>query len=321
MHENLLTSRKASCLHKKKLAKRDTTIKNKTRQNKELKAQVEGHKSDVLAMDVENSELADELDITKELLAEAKASLLKKLNGKPFDFEVPYDPCTLLWVTVGKKGENFSQDMIELGLMLMGQQLSGEQAVGVLRAFLFKEYPNKKEGIDYRVPHVSNFKKFRRMLEPMCHFVGLGIMASSKRAHAMSDATKKKKIKILSFDVLCEKEDEHTGETIICHVPIKFEILTSGKAKNEAKVIKQSLHSSLLGGRTASLVNVVSSSTDNAAKATSRELAELKLAEIVEIKKCIDDQLTQYPERLIAARDAWLAMSPNNKNVLARCIF
>ena len=63
---------------------------------------------------------------------------------------------------------------------------------------------------------------------------------------------------------------KNTDETIICHVPIKFEILTSGKAKNEAKVIKQSLHSSLLGGRTASLVNVVSSSTDNAAKATSR---------------------------------------------------
>jgi hypothetical protein len=106
---------------------------------------------------------------------------------------------------------------------------------------------------------------------------------------------------------------KNTDETIICHVPIKFEILTSGKAKNEAKVIKQSLHSSLLGGRTASLVNVVSSSTDNAAKATSRELAELKLAEIVEIKKCIDDQLTQYPERLIAARDAWLAMSPKQQ--------
>ena len=115
MHENLLTSRKANRFHKKKLAKRDTTIKNKTRQNKELKAQVEGHKSDVLAMDVENSELADELELTKELLAEAKASLLKKLNGKPFDFEVPYDPCTPLWVTVGKKSENFSQDMIELG--------------------------------------------------------------------------------------------------------------------------------------------------------------------------------------------------------------
>ena len=84
MHEKLKASRKANRFHKKKLAKRDITIKNKTRQNEELKAQVEGHKSDVLAMDVENSELADELKLTKELLEEAKASLLKKTRRQTF---------------------------------------------------------------------------------------------------------------------------------------------------------------------------------------------------------------------------------------------
>ena len=49
---------------------------------------MEGHKSDVLAMDDENSKLADELELTKELLEEAKASLINNLRLIPEDMHL-----------------------------------------------------------------------------------------------------------------------------------------------------------------------------------------------------------------------------------------
>ena len=51
-----------------------------------------------------------------------------------------------LWEMLGKKGDAYSQDIMELGLTLMSNQLSAPQAVVVLRAFLHAEYMHKKEG-------------------------------------------------------------------------------------------------------------------------------------------------------------------------------
>jgi hypothetical protein len=64
------------------------------------------------------------------------------------------------------KGRLYCQDIIELGLRLMGLELSAQQAQSVLRAFVEFQYPDKVEGIDYRIPDVRRFNECVTILDP-----------------------------------------------------------------------------------------------------------------------------------------------------------
>ena len=62
---------------------------------------------------------------------------------------------------------------------------------------------------------------------------------------------------------------------------------------------------------------MVSATSDNAARATSRELEILKAKEVEEVKKfltpVIDQVIDEYPPELQAAVDAFLAMTPEQQ--------
>ena len=114
--------------------------------------------------------------------------------------------------------------------------------------------------------------------------------------------------------------DPATGEKFSVTFPLKFEILKNGKAATEAAVVQASLHSSLCGGVTASLLNTKTALSDNAAKATSRAIGDLKAAEVAEIKALFEQQVTEFPERLEAAKNEWVKLSPEQKECAHRMI-
>ena len=104
-----------------------------------------------------------------------------------------------LYGMLGKTGEAYSQDIIELGLTLMAAQLTAPQAVAVMRAFVRAEYPEKEEGVDYRIPNSSRFREWRRYLEPICHYIGVSVLKLAVRSHLLNDATTKKSRPCLSI--------------------------------------------------------------------------------------------------------------------------
>ena len=65
---------------------------------------------------------------------------------------------------VGKKGDPYSQDMIELGLKLMSRSLSSVQAWGAMMDYGTTLHPHLQPGEDYRVPSASQFRIWRRLL-------------------------------------------------------------------------------------------------------------------------------------------------------------
>ena len=65
----------------------------------------------------------------------------------------------------------------------------------------------------------------------------------------------------------------------------------------------------------ASLVTAAAASSDNAARATSRKLQELKAQEIAFIKSLSDQALAEAPNQLVHAAQAWLKSSPEQRKV------
>ena len=277
--------------------------------------------ADVIAAEVAMEAMQEEIDRLRKInvdLTQAHRLLKLKLGASGVNFEnLPVGTKSQsskveLWRLLGVRGESYCQDVIELGLTLMAAQLSAEQAVDVLRAFLRLEYPEKIEGTDYRIPDASRFREWRRYLEPICHFVRLSVIKLSDQTHVSHDATTKNGVHVLQTCVRCEIANE-SGEIMVVDVPLKFEICPSGEAKHEARHISDAFHSPLLGGLHAALTSIVSATSDNAARATSRELEILKAKEVEEVKKfltpVIDQVIEAYPPELQAAVDAFLAMA------------
>jgi hypothetical protein len=290
-----------------------------------FRERLDNAQADVIAAEVAMEALQEEIVRLRQDncdLAQAHRLLKLKLGASRVNFQnLPIGNKSQstkieLWRLLGVRGESYCQDVIELGLTLMAAQLSAEQAVDVLRAFLRLEYPEKIEGADYRIPEASRFREWRRYLEPICHFVGLSVIKLSDRAHVSHDATTKNGVHVLQTCVRCEIKNE-IGEIMVVDVPLKFEICPSGEAKHEARHISEAFHSPLLGGLHAALTSVVSATSDNAARATSHELEILKAQEVEAVRRLLTPVIGQivdeYPPELQAAVEAFLAMTPEQQ--------
>jgi hypothetical protein len=78
-------------------------------------------------------------------------------------------------------------------------------------------------------------------------------------------------------------------------MPLKFDVCSSGKANTEARQLQSHPPSSLGCDVQASLVNAASSTSDNAARATSNERQKLSVEEVVKAKAVIDSHLVARP--------------------------
>lgn len=77
---------------------------------------------------------------------------------------------------LGMKGEKYSRPAVELGMEIMGHGMSAQTARDTIRTFMARLYPDQVEDRDYRVPSVKMLKRWRRLLEPVCHFLALSAM-------------------------------------------------------------------------------------------------------------------------------------------------
>jgi hypothetical protein len=311
---------------KKAKANMDEGMKKKSISSfpKAIQERLNDAQADVFAAEEAMAAMQEEIDRLRKdncNLAQAHRLLKLKSGAAGVDFQKrPIDVIKTskveLWQMLGVRGGSYCQDIIELGLTLMAAQLSAEQAVDVLRAFLRLEYPTKIEGTDYRIPDASRFREWRRYLEPISHFIGLSVIKLSGRNHVSHDATTKNGVHVLQTCVRCEITNG-SGEVMVVDVPLKFEICPSGEAKHEAKHISDAFHSPLLGGLHAALTSVVSATSDNAARATSRALEILKAEEVTAVRLLLTPSIGEIVDanspELQAAVEAFLAMTPEQQ--------
>ena len=121
--------------------------------------------------------------MTKELLrarnllsVSEKAELDILVQAQEVDVEGP----SLIGV-LGKKGERWSQDVIEIGMELMEKGLSARQAEAVTRVFVHFLYPELKEGVDYRIPSHQRFEEWRSFLGPVSHYIAVSHQVGGQR--------------------------------------------------------------------------------------------------------------------------------------------
>jgi hypothetical protein len=276
----------------------------------EMRERVEAAEADTAAAE-ERAESSEEkaTEIEKMLQALLKAKLGKETNVDLGDVTVEDAARLPLWKMLGKRCEPYSQDVIELGLTLMAQRLTAPQAVSVMRAFLRTEYPDKTEGVDYRVPSDARFREWRRYLEPICHFLSLSVIAVADRTHIMHDATTKHHIHIIQSVYRCEFHNAD-GTVTVLDVPLRFDVCPSGVAKAEAAQLKGHLRSGVGGGVAASWVNTASATSDNAARATNDEIAKLSAEEVAAIKAGLDAHVVAHPEELQHAVATFIKLTP-----------
>lgn len=229
--------------------------------------------------------------------------------------EVDTEQTVSLIAELGKKGERWSQDIIELGMELMEKGLTAPQAEQVTRAFVAFQHPDKVEGKDYRIPAAARFKEWRSFLAPICNFLAVSIIRLAVRVHLLHDATTKDGISVFQTAARVELKDPDSGSIQVVEFPVKFDLLPTGDAVTEAKLMQKSLHSDLGSGVHASLLTVDSASSDNAARKTSCKARELKVGEVDQLKAMSDEALRQAPDELAHAAQAWLQMTETQRSV------
>ena len=119
---------------------------------------------------------------------------------------------------VGRKGEKYTLEMMELGMELMGQGMTAPKARSVLVIFMKKAHPDLIVGVDYRIPDPMMFKRWRTYLEPLSQFMALRAVDQAKVVHLLHDATSKKGV---SFFSVCARITV-IGKTQ--NVPLAFKV-------------------------------------------------------------------------------------------------
>ena len=104
-----------------------------------------------------------------------------------------------------------------------------------MRTFAHFEYPDKEEGMDYRIPDASRFREWRK---PISHYMTVSLVGRSDHHHLAHDAsTKGKLVQICQTAVTCVLKGSDGKEEVVT-VPLKFEICSSGTAAAEAELRK-----------------------------------------------------------------------------------
>jgi len=172
-----------------------------------VRERVEAAQADVVAAEIEKEELQERVAELEETVKKLRSKMdaesrveFDRLLSDPLKGE---DGSNLTNV-LGKEGEEYSQELVELALRLMSSCLSGAQAVSVIRAFVAMLHPDKKEGCDYRIPSAKRFSEIRRYLEPICHHLAVATIRLAVRTHLSNDATTKNHTHILMALYRCE---------------------------------------------------------------------------------------------------------------------
>ena len=117
-----------------------------------------------------------QLQLLKQLeLTDDKSDSVKASHDDPVGMD--------LLQVLGRKGEKYSRPAVELGMEVMGHGMSAQTARDTIRTFMARLYPQQLEDVDYRVPSVKMLKRWRRLLEPVCHFIALSAMDRGQSAN------------------------------------------------------------------------------------------------------------------------------------------
>jgi hypothetical protein len=183
---------------------------------------------------------------------------------------------------LGRPGDRHSLEAVELGMEVMSHGMSAQTARDTIRSFMNRIYPKLKEGTDYRVPGTTMLKRWRRLLEPVCHFISLSALDKADIIHLLSDACTKRHVGVFYVDARTEVKTE--GGVDVQNLPLKFKVTRDGTGACEAEAAFDAFDTkfaglkAMLGDPEDRFLRVVSSSSDNApnAKLVSTILKEKK---------------------------------------------
>ena len=83
-------------------------------------------------------------------------------------------------------------------------------------------HPDLTEDEDYRVPSLYILKRWRRLLEPLCHFIALSALDRANIIHLLSDATTKRHVGV--FHINAKIEVKGVDGTVMQDIPLKFKV-------------------------------------------------------------------------------------------------
>ena len=201
-------------------------------------------------------------------------------------------------LTVQKRGQPHSGEMIELCLKLMARAISAPQARQVLRDVMTSAYPHLEEGVGYQLPSPSSLKKYRKCLYAICNNRMIHAMNECEEVHLLHDASTKKAKQIFQTGVkLVDKEGRMVS------APVGLNVLKNGESITEADAIDGHLHSDVGGGADADRSKVCDITSDgaNGAGATSKIWIERRT-------------------QALQAGEDYKSMSDEEKAVLLECL-
>ena len=97
---------------------------------------------------------------------------------------------------VHSRGKPHSGEVIEMCMKLMSRALTAPQARDVVRDLMTSAYPNLQENHHYRIPSITAFKKYRRILYAVANFRMIRAINEAEMAHCLHDASTKKRKQI-----------------------------------------------------------------------------------------------------------------------------
>ena len=168
-------------------------------------------------------------DVPKVVQSAVQAGLLTELAVAPPTAQSPL----LAALSTGRHTRT-PQLVLELGLAFMGMRLSPEQARSAIRAVMRVLHPDIEEGDEagqYRIPSLTQLRKWRRILKPLCRAVALRALQRRDvtEFYLTHDATGKCNTSTMGASVrLVAADGKHQD------MPLDMALPVNSEAKSEA---------------------------------------------------------------------------------------
>jgi hypothetical protein len=96
--------------------------------------------------------------------------------------------------------------MVELGFKMMSRSLSSVQAYGIMMDYGTTLHPSLTPGEHYRIPPAAQFRRWRRLLHPVCVWLAVTAVQEADEWFFAGDESPKKGHSVFGTAVTCVKD-------------------------------------------------------------------------------------------------------------------
>ena len=234
----------------------------------------------------------EEADALRVELARA-TELFDEHQRRVFDSYITYfgkrdsQKSKALWEMIGHKNEKFNNRVVELMLHLRSLNMNATQICETFSAFLNFQFPDKVEGVDYRVITPRIVRKYSRIIYHVANYIAIRAVSQCHERHDIASPQNGFKLFAVCSDGFFtgrRGEDRHQK------IAVGAEIIPNGQATTEAAAAESIMKTKAAGGRAASSMARRSVGSDHAATATSDLLITGQHKHVQRIRAVATDQ-------------------------------